>query len=796
MSTSTRNPNLEADFLPPSSTATSDDPLAGPRPEYWWTGKRPLQGECPGVDGEGILRSLPALNLKTVTRRELLDYFDNGWALTEVLFAALQGADAFYRPPYHRLRHPMIFYYAHPAALYVNKLQVAGLFDGPTNAYFERLFETGVDEMSWDDLSRGELDWPDVEAVTEYRRTVYRRVRALIESHPDVDERKFSADDPLWALFMALEHERIHLELSSVLIRELPLTHLARPRQWAPNHPSAREAHPSFAPREAEDYPANELIHLAAGTVRIGKPRSFPSYGWDNEYGERLADVRSFHSSKFLVSNGEFYEFVSGGGYVERRHWTEEGWGWRTFRNSKFPTFWVPDGPAGSHRFRLRALFETVSMPWNWPVEVNRHEALAYCAWRGEREGRKYRTLTEAEHHRLRGTPAPDAPEADPAFRTEGGENLSLRFGSPSPVDGSPATSAGAHDVFGNVWEWCMDEFHPLPGFRVHRYYDDFSTPCFDGHHHLVLGGSFISTGDEATAFARFQFRPHFFQHCGFRLSYSATESGDAVRARDEGSRVAGAGVYESAKMLDEYLLLHFGSEADTLTLPGAPPEALRFPQRCAQLALSAVRRLGAPNARALDIGCAVGGATFELARGFDEVLGVDLSASFIQAAEQLRGGGELPYFRRDEGELGRQLVARVDAGIDRDRVRFRRADAVALPAELEGFDAVLLANLLCRVPSPSAVLGRMGGPRGLVRPGGVLVIVSPYTWMEQFTPKEVWLGGFLREGNEVRSSDGLRAQLEPGFELLEELHMPLVIREHARKFQLIISHGTVWRRR
>jgi hypothetical protein len=33
-----------------------------------------------------------------------------------------------------------------------------------------QLFEVGVDEMSWDDLSQAKEDWPSVEAVTDYRR--------------------------------------------------------------------------------------------------------------------------------------------------------------------------------------------------------------------------------------------------------------------------------------------------------------------------------------------------------------------------------------------------------------------------------------------------------------------------------------------------------------------------------------------------------------------------------------------------------------------------------------------------
>lgn len=77
-------------------------------------------------------------------------------------------------------------------------------------------------------------------------------------------------------------------------------------------------------------------------------------------------------------------------------------------------------------------------------------------------------------------------------------------------------------DAQGNVWQWAEDHFNGLPGFKTHFLYDDFSSPCFDSRHTMILGGSFISTGDEASRFARFAFRRHFFQHCGFRLVVSA----------------------------------------------------------------------------------------------------------------------------------------------------------------------------------------------------------------------------------------------------------------------------------
>ena len=51
------------------------------------------------------------------------------------------------------------------------------------------------------------------------------------------------------------------------------------------------------------------------------------------------------------------------------------------------------------------------------------------------------------------------------------------------------STGAGFHDVFGNVWEWTEDHFNGLPGYTSDPLYDDFSSPCFDGRHTVIMVG-------------------------------------------------------------------------------------------------------------------------------------------------------------------------------------------------------------------------------------------------------------------------------------------------------------------
>lgn len=59
--------------------------------------------------------------------------------LTVGLHSFCQGTDAFVRQPYHQLRHPMMFYYGHPAVLYINKFRVAGLLEDGIDLFFEQV---------------------------------------------------------------------------------------------------------------------------------------------------------------------------------------------------------------------------------------------------------------------------------------------------------------------------------------------------------------------------------------------------------------------------------------------------------------------------------------------------------------------------------------------------------------------------------------------------------------------------------------------------------------------------------
>ena len=89
------------------------------------------------------------------------------------------------------------------------------------------------------------------------------------------------------------------------------------------------------------------------------------------------------------------------------------------------------------------------------------------------------------------------------------------------------------------------------------------------------------------------------------------------------------------------------------------------FMQQLAQLAVAAVPEQN--RKRALQVGCEAGRGTFELARAFDEVIGVDLSANMIRRAVEMAENGHTGYQLIEEGELiSHHEVTLKDVGVNR----------------------------------------------------------------------------------------------------------------------------------
>ena len=239
------------------------------------------------------------------------------------------------------------------------------------------------------------------------------------------------------------------------------------------------------------------------------------------------------------------------------------------------------------------------------------------------------------------------------------------------------------------------------------------------------------------------------------------------------------ANIYESPRLLDEYLLFHFAEENDIFPANGIPyPKAMREATGFTERTVGHFKQ--SPVERGLDLGCAVGASTFAMARHCAEVIGIDYSHAFIHAAAQLQQGRKITYRRHDEGHHFTELTARPPN--ENVRCRFEQGDALNLRGDLGSFDRVHAANLLCRLNRPVELLKQLPS---LVRPGGELVLATPCTWLDDFTPPEQWPVG--------STAEWLEENLQNHFSLVKSTHEPFLIRETARKFQWSSSLVTVW---
>ena len=682
-------------------------------------------------------------------RNGIRDYFLKTWEIDEKLYSQLKSDAVFY----HRgdpLRHVILFYLGHTAVFYINKLMLSKIIDKRINPEFESIFAIGVDEMSWDDLDNNHYNWPEVQAVRDYRNKAKDVILKVI------DETQFSMPidwkNPLWIIMMGIEHERIHLETSSVLIRQLPLNEVVSGM---------------FGERctESGDAPENEMLEVNGAVVKMGKPDTHPFYGWDNEYGNYEEKVSTFKTSKYLISNGEFLEFVDAGAYHNQSYWTEEGWNWVTFKNAKMPLFWRKS----DNVYKLRLVAEEIPMPWNWPVEVNQLEAKAFANWKTEVTGKSFRLPTEAEWIRLYEVAGLN--EVQEWNKTSGNINLEY-FTSPCPVN--KFNQGGFYDVVGNVWQWTETPITGYRGFKVHPMYDDFSTPTFDGRHNLIKGGSWISTGNEATFHARYAFRRHFYQHAGFRL----VESDAPLNIQNN--------EYET----DMEVVL--SCEANWGDKFAVQPN---FYKQLAEIVKSLLK--DKKDVRILDLNADTGRLAFELAQDFKDITALDFTARMIRLPIQMQEQGFMRYVAKDEGELlfYRDIVLTdLELGKGKENILFMQADAMNLRPIYTGYDVVILPNLLEELNNPKAFLTQI---HERITENGYLIIASTYEWDENRTKRENWLGAYKKDGEPLTSFEGMKAILDTNFSMLTNpVDILLSVKKSSRLTENRISQLTVWKKK
>ncbi|HSM32070.1 MAG TPA: ergothioneine biosynthesis protein EgtB, partial [Woeseiaceae bacterium] len=306
---------------------------------------------------------------------------------------------------------------------------------------------------------RGLLSRPTLAQVLDYRAHVDEHMLRLL------DER--AGDAELAAVVtLGLNHEQQH--------QELLLTDIQHVLAQNPLQPAFDPDLPVAPSRPVEPY---GFENGASGIHAVGA--SGDGFHFDNETPRHDALLHEHRIGTRLVTNGEFREFVTSGGYADSTLWLSDGWAVVNQEGWNRPLYWSDDLAS---EFTLGGRRDIDD---NAPVtHVSFYEADAYARWAGARLPSEFEWELAAADQTVEG-------------------NL-LQSGFLHPVAG-----AGGAQFFGDVWEWTSSPYAPYPGFEPLAGSLGEYNGKFMCNQMTARGGSCVTSIDHVRASYRNFFYPH-----------------------------------------------------------------------------------------------------------------------------------------------------------------------------------------------------------------------------------------------------------------------------------------------
>lgn len=347
-------------------------------------------------------------------------------------------------PPKWHLGHTTWFF---ETFILIPNFEGYKVFDDQYNFVFNSYYETiGARVIRTD---RGNLSRPSVSDIYRYREYVDENMVAFLSQN--------AISDDLSTLFeLGLNHEQQH--------QELLLTDI----KFILGHNPLLPPYNEHCNWEKTGIQKQGMIPFPEGVYEIG----FEGEGFcfDNELNRHKVYLNDFEISRSLVTNAEYLEFISDGGYADFRHWHAEGWDWVKENKAAAPLYWhLVDGTW--MQYTLQGLQEV--NPEEAVSHINFYEASAFASWKG------MRLPTEAEWE-----------------------------------------AASDHFEWGKRWEWTGSAYLPYPGFKkvagaVGEYNGKFMV------NQMVLRGASIATpeGHSRNTYRNFFHARLQWQFTGIRLA-------------------------------------------------------------------------------------------------------------------------------------------------------------------------------------------------------------------------------------------------------------------------------------
>ena len=321
---------------------------------------------------------------------------------------------------------------------------------------------------------RGLLSRPTVRDVMDYRQHVDSAMEELLARRGDDAEMQRLAE-------LGCHHEQQH--------QELLLTDIKHAFSLNPLRPAYQDKRP---PSLATAAMPLRFAEFAGGVVPVGHAGS--EFSFDNETPRHQVLLQPFALGKRLVTNAEYRDFVTAGGYRDPAHWLADGWAVVEQEQWQRPIYW---DEACASEFTLMG---QRAIDPNGPVcHLSFYEADAFA------RASSCRLPTEFEWELA-------APKS-----VDRGNFLDSDNWHPVP---SAAAGDSLSQMFGDVWEWTQSPYSPYPRFkswsgRIAEYNGKFMANQF-----VLRGGSCVTPRNHIRATYRNFFPPNArWQFAGLRLA-------------------------------------------------------------------------------------------------------------------------------------------------------------------------------------------------------------------------------------------------------------------------------------
>jgi ergothioneine biosynthesis protein EgtB len=335
------------------------------------------------------------------------------------------------------------------------------LFDAHWPLLFNSYYEAEGERIPR--ARRGMLSRPGVAEICHWRAHVDEAMGSLL-GNPAV----------AGLIELGIAHEQQHQELLLTDIKHALFQNPLGPAMWEGEAPKA--------PASAADL---EWYRHPGGIALIGHDGD--GFAFDNEGPSHRVLLEPFALAGRLVTNGEWEQFLSDGGYSTPSLWLSDGWAWVQREGIAAPLYWREDRHFTHLGWRPRDPKAPVT-------HVSYYEADAFASWAGGRLPTELEWETIAQAH-------------DP----KGGNQL----------DGSgPPLPRGGTDLFGDGWQWTRSAYLPYPRFApatgaVGEYNGKFMSGQF-----VLRGASCATVRGHSRASYRNFFYPHQrWQFTGVRLA-------------------------------------------------------------------------------------------------------------------------------------------------------------------------------------------------------------------------------------------------------------------------------------